>query len=126
MRVALERHDFFVRSAIDGHNGYVFSTGGDGFAAAFARAGDALQAAVDAQAAVADEAWPDSTPMRVRMGLHTGEVEEREGDYLGAMSVPPNTSRTRCGWSSWRLMGLRTGTSRSVSQSRAVAIMVSL
>ena len=83
IRVALERHDSILRSAIDGNNGYVFSTGGDGFAAAFARAGDALLAAVDAQAALADEAWPDNAPLRVRMGLHTGEVEEREGDYFG-------------------------------------------
>lgn len=83
MRAALERHDSILRSAIDGHDGYVFSTGGDGLAAAFARAGDALQAAVDAQVALADEAWPDSAPLRVRMGLHTGEVEEREGDYFG-------------------------------------------
>ena len=64
MRLALERHDSILRSAIDGHNGYVFSTSGDGFAAAFARAGDALQAAVDAQAALADEAWPDSASHR--------------------------------------------------------------
>ncbi len=83
MRTALERHDSILRSAIDGHDGYVFSTGGDGFAAAFTRAGDALQAAVDAQASLTNEAWPDSAPLRVRMGLHTGEVEEREGDYFG-------------------------------------------
>jgi class 3 adenylate cyclase len=58
MRAALERHDSILRTAIDGHGGYVFSTGGDGFAAAFTRALDALQAAIDAQAALADEAWP--------------------------------------------------------------------
>ena len=63
--------------------GYVFSTGGDGFGVAFARAGDALAAASDAQAALAAEAWPDGAPIRVRMGLHTGEVEERGGDYFG-------------------------------------------
>src|SRR5271155_3526882 len=39
MRAALERHDAILRSTIDGHGGYVFSTGGDGFGAAFARAG---------------------------------------------------------------------------------------
>jgi class 3 adenylate cyclase len=49
MRAALERHDSILRSAIDGHRGYVFSTGGDGFAAAFARAGEAVAAAVEAQ-----------------------------------------------------------------------------
>ena len=56
MREALERHDSIVRSAIDGHGGFVFSTGGDGFAVAFARAGDALAAAGEAQAGLAARA----------------------------------------------------------------------
>ena len=83
MRVALERHDSILRSAIDDHDGYVFSTGGDGFGAAFARAGDSLLAAVSAQVALAAEQWPAGAEIRVRMGLHTGEVEERDGDYFG-------------------------------------------
>ena len=83
MRVALARHDALVRGAIDARGGYVFSTGGDGFAAAFGRAGDAVTAAVDVQAALAGEAWPDGAPIRARMGIHTGEVEERGGDYYG-------------------------------------------
>jgi predicted ATPase/class 3 adenylate cyclase len=84
MRVALERHDSILRSAIEGHDGYVFSTGGDGFAAAFARAGDGVAAAVRAQEALAVERWPVGTEIRVRMGLHTGEVEERGEDYFGS------------------------------------------
>jgi predicted ATPase/class 3 adenylate cyclase len=83
MRQALVRHDGIVRAAIGGRGGFVFSTGGDGFGAAFARAADAVGAALDAQARLAEEEWPDSTPVRVRMGLHTGEVDEREGDYFG-------------------------------------------
>jgi class 3 adenylate cyclase len=46
MRPALERHDAIVRSAIESHGGYVFATGGDGFAAAFDGAGEALAAAL--------------------------------------------------------------------------------
>ena len=83
MRAALARHDDVLRSAIDAHGGYVFSTGGDGFAVAFGRAGDAAAAALDAQGALAGERWPTPSPLRVRMGLHTGEVEERDGDYFG-------------------------------------------
>jgi predicted ATPase len=83
MRAALARHDEVVRGAIEGHSGHVFSTGGDGFAAAFARAGDALAAAGDAQAGLGAETWPGGAPIRVRMGLHTGEVDERGGDYFG-------------------------------------------
>jgi predicted ATPase len=83
MRAALARHDFILRSAIDAHGGYVFATGGDGFAATFARAADGLAAASEAQAALGDEPWPAGVTIRVRMGLHTGEAEERGGDYFG-------------------------------------------
>ena len=58
MRAALARHDHVLRTAIDAHGGYVFSTGGDGFAVAFGRAGDAVAAALDAQGALAGEPWP--------------------------------------------------------------------
>jgi predicted ATPase/class 3 adenylate cyclase len=83
MRAALARHDEIVRGAMEGHGGYVFATGGDGFGAAFGRAHDALAAAEDAQTALAAERWPEGAVLRVRMGLHTGEVDERGGDYFG-------------------------------------------
>jgi predicted ATPase len=84
MGTAIERHDELVRSAVERHDGYVFSTGGDGFAVAFSRAGDAIAAAVGAQLALAGEPWPTGAVIRVRMGLHTGEVNERHGDYFGS------------------------------------------
>ena len=84
MGTAIERHDELVRWAVEEHGGYVFSTGGDGFAVAFNRAGDALAAAVDAQLALAREPWPADAVIRVRIGLHTGEVIERHGDYFGS------------------------------------------
>ncbi|MEO6571486.1 MAG: adenylate/guanylate cyclase domain-containing protein [Ilumatobacteraceae bacterium] len=49
MSPALNEHDSIMRSTIEGHGGFVFSTGGDGFAAAFENASSALQAAVDGQ-----------------------------------------------------------------------------
>jgi predicted ATPase/class 3 adenylate cyclase len=83
MRVALARHDEILRGAIESHGGYVFATGGDGFGAAFGRAHDALAAAGDAQTVLSAQRWPDGAALRVRMGLHTGEVDERGGDYFG-------------------------------------------
>jgi hypothetical protein len=83
MRQGLERHDAIVRGAIDACGGYVFSAGGDGFAAAFARAGEAVAAAIEAQRALGAEGWPEGAPLRVRIGLHTGEAAEGEGDYFG-------------------------------------------
>lgn len=38
---------------------------------------------MEAQTALAATAWPDGATLRVRMGLHTGETEERGGDYFG-------------------------------------------
>jgi predicted ATPase/class 3 adenylate cyclase len=83
MRAALAWHDSILRDAIEAHGGYVFATGGDGFAAAFARAGDALAAAEKARMALASEEWPEGAPIRVRMALHTGEAAERDGNYFG-------------------------------------------
>jgi len=84
MREALERHDSILNGAIESHEGAVFSTGGDGVAAVFARAADALAAANAAQAALAGVEWQTPVPLRVRMGVHTGEATERDGDYFGA------------------------------------------
>ena len=83
MRSALERHDALVRAAIEGHGGYVVKTTGDGAHAAFGRAGDALAAAVAMQDALSGEPWPDGATVRVRIGVHTGETSERDGDYFG-------------------------------------------
>ena len=84
MRPSLARHDAIIRKAIDAHSGYVFSTGGDGFAAAFGRAADAVAAAAEAQAELAAQQWPGGLELRVRMGVHTGESTERDGDYFGS------------------------------------------
>jgi predicted ATPase/class 3 adenylate cyclase len=84
MGAAMARHDELVRAEIEAHGGHVFSTGGDGFAVAFARAGDAIAAAVSAQRALGGESWPAGAAIGVRMGLHTGEAEERDGDYFGS------------------------------------------
>jgi predicted ATPase/class 3 adenylate cyclase len=83
MRAAVARHDELLRHVVAAHGGEVFSTMGDGLAAAFPSASSAVAAAQAAQDALAAALWPTATPIRVRMGLHTGEAEEREGDYFG-------------------------------------------
>jgi predicted ATPase len=83
MARALARHDEIVRSVIAAHRGVLFSTSGDGSAACFGRASDAVSAALEAQLAVTAERWPPEARLRVRMGLHTGEADERDGDYFG-------------------------------------------
>lgn len=83
MRAALERHDEIVRRSVEAHDGYVFSATGDGFAVAFSSATDAMAAATSAQSFLSTEEWPASAPIKVRMGLNTGEVDERDGNYFG-------------------------------------------
>jgi predicted ATPase/class 3 adenylate cyclase len=83
MQVALRRHDELLRSVIESARGYVFKTVGDAFCAAFTSARDAVVSAGAAQRALQTELWPDQARLRVRMALHTGECEERDGDYFG-------------------------------------------
>jgi hypothetical protein len=83
MRSALAVHDQIVRGCLESAGGLVFATGGDGFGAAFSRAGEAVAAALAAQRGLASQDWPEGISLRVRMGLHTGEADERDGDYFG-------------------------------------------
>jgi predicted ATPase/class 3 adenylate cyclase len=85
MQDALARHDAILHGVIKEHDGYVFKTVGDAFWCAFSRATDALEASLEAQRALlTKEGWPEETgPLRVRMALHTGATEEKDGDYFG-------------------------------------------
>jgi predicted ATPase/class 3 adenylate cyclase len=83
MRGALARHDALMRDAIGQNGGHVFKTIGDAFCAAFQDAPDGLNASIQAQLALAEERWPQPLSFRVRMALHTGSAEQRDGDYFG-------------------------------------------
>ena len=85
MRLALARHDEIAAAIIDAHDGLLVKSRGEGDSlfAVFARATDAAQAALALQTAFAAEPWPVETPLSVRMALHTGEVQLRDGDYYG-------------------------------------------
>jgi predicted ATPase len=76
MRAALVVHDKVLRTAIEAHDGFLFSHTGDGFVAAFASPMSAVNAAIDVQREV---------QLPVRMGLATGEAELRDGDYFGTV-----------------------------------------
>lgn len=78
-----ERHRELLRDAFAAHGGHEQSTEGDSFFVIFRGAGDAVSAAIDAQRAVAAEAWPPEGVVRVRMGLHTGNVESTGTDVIG-------------------------------------------
>jgi hypothetical protein len=79
----LAEHQRVLRAAFDDHDGREVHTEGDGFFVAFVRASDAIAAAVSAQRALASRRWPEGVDVRVRMGVHTGEAEVRQNDYVG-------------------------------------------
>jgi class 3 adenylate cyclase len=83
MHRALARHDQILRDAVEERGGYVFKTVGDAFCCAFSTATDALEATLKAQRALFTEEWGIEGGVRVRMALHTGAAEERDGDYFG-------------------------------------------
>jgi predicted ATPase/class 3 adenylate cyclase len=83
MKLAVARHEQLVAGAMEKHGGYVFKAMGDALCVAFPTAPNAVRAAIDAQAAVAKEDFSAVEGLRVRMGLHTGYAEERNGDYFG-------------------------------------------
>ena len=84
MQQALARHDAILRQIIEGHGGYVFKTVGDAVYAVFATAVHAVGAGIVAQQALAAEDWAaELGGLRVRMAVHTGTAEQRDGDYFG-------------------------------------------
>jgi predicted ATPase/class 3 adenylate cyclase len=83
MQAALARHDEILRDAIEERGGYVFKTIGDAFCAAFPTAPEALEAALESQRGLVSSEGEQIGPLRVRMALHTGAAEERDGDYFG-------------------------------------------
>jgi len=83
MQAALARHDEILQRAIEANGGYVFKTVGDAFCAAFVSTTDALDAALQGQRTLLAEGWDEGCVIRARMALHSGEAEERAGDYFG-------------------------------------------
>jgi len=81
---ALSRdHRRIVRETFGATGGSEIDTQGDAFFFSFPRARDAVNAAVSAQRALHEHAWPDGREVRVRMGLHTGEPHVGDEGYLG-------------------------------------------
>ena len=72
-----------LRTAFHEYRGHEVDVQGDAFFVVFARATDAVSAAVAAQRALDRHAWPEGVVVRVRMGLHTGEPSVATEGYMG-------------------------------------------
>jgi len=82
MASALARHDGMVRDIIS-QKGHVFKAMGDSVCAVFESPREAMIAAADVQRAIAKEDWGEIGPIKIRIGMHTGEAERRDNDYFG-------------------------------------------
>src|SRR6202007_3400354 len=71
--------------AFTSRGGRLIKTRGEGDAtfSVFERPSGAAAAAIELQEAIAGEPWALREPMRIRVALHTGEAELRDGDYFG-------------------------------------------
>lgn len=84
MQPALARHDELLRDCIEQNGGLIVKTTGDGLHAVFNSTSDAIQASLAAQRAVVAEPWEETIKkLKIRMAMHTGTAELREGDYYG-------------------------------------------
>jgi len=81
-RPVLERHRELIRQAATEHDGTLVNMQGDACFLAFSSTDAAAAACAQAQRLLAAEAWPPSTPVRVRMGVHSGLANPRADDYV--------------------------------------------
>ena len=96
---ALEAQRRLLRHAFADAGGVEVDTQGDAFFVVFPAAGDAVRAAAQAQRGLAEHEWPESLPVRVRMGLHTGEPggSPRATSGWTCISVPGSVRRPTVG-----------------------------
>jgi predicted ATPase/class 3 adenylate cyclase len=83
MKAAMERHDAILRDAVEHAHGRVVKITGDGLMAVFSSVPDGVKACLEAQQALQNEAWCETGPLCVRMGMHAGEAQSRAGDFYG-------------------------------------------
>ena len=117
MPAVLARHDALFSEAVAAGGGDIFKRGGDSFCIAFPHPVAAVTAGLAVQRGLHRESWPlpeGHTP-RVRIALHTGKADQRDGDYFGLA-----LSQTA------RLLAAAHGGQTLVSESAAAVLSVSL
>src|SRR5689334_13069293 len=88
MKAAMVRHDEILEKTVSARSGYIFNRMGDGMAASFSTARDAVLAAAAFQQALEAERWSTASALRARLGLHTDEAVIV--DDTGYASLPIN------------------------------------
>jgi class 3 adenylate cyclase len=79
----LREHNTIIRDQVKAHGGFEVKSEGDGFMVAFQSAGKALACASAIQKALLARNGSAAEPVKVRMGLHAGEVIKEGEDFFG-------------------------------------------
>ncbi len=81
----LAAHDALVQRAVEANHGHIVKSQGDGFMIVFRTPADAVRCGIAMQDAFESGSHRAlrRTPIRVRVGIHTGTVVERDGDFFG-------------------------------------------
>ncbi len=79
----LREHNQIIREHVTANNGYEVESMGDGFMLAFRSARDGLNCAIGIQRAILTRNEAAGEPVEVRIGLHTGEAVQEQGDFFG-------------------------------------------
>jgi len=82
-REVVADHRRVLEAAFAEHGGVVVDRQTESFFVVFTRARHAVQAAADAQHALAEQPWPDGVQVKVRMGIHSGDPELAGDRYVG-------------------------------------------
>jgi predicted ATPase/class 3 adenylate cyclase len=82
-RTVLLDHRSLLRTAFERFGGRMLGSEGDSLFAAFPNPKDALLAAADGQLLLSEATWPDGIALKVRMGIHIGDVIVEEDEYVG-------------------------------------------
>ncbi|HEY3781681.1 MAG TPA: tetratricopeptide repeat protein [Fimbriimonadaceae bacterium] len=85
MRLCLARHDEIISQCVSANNGALIKARGEGDShfVVFQGAADAARAGIEIQRQIGIEKWSTIKPIQVRMSIHSGEAETRDGDYYG-------------------------------------------
>jgi hypothetical protein len=84
-RSVLREHDRVIADATEAHGGEVFGSEGDAQCLVFADPGAAARAAIESQQQLGVHPWPEGHPVRVRMGIHSGEAERDASGFVAVV-----------------------------------------
>jgi len=79
----LLHHRNLLQRIFEEHGGAVVGSEGDSLFVVFEKASTAIAAAIEGQRALTSESWPQGARLRVRMGIHSGEADLVDGNYVG-------------------------------------------